>query len=238
MKKILLVSAALCLSSAALANGGMAPVATATTSVADFTPGVYVGIQGGYADTGFRSADFATTILAHDGYQSTKIDHNTGPAGRIFVGYDFHKYFAVEAGYFLVGQKTNFTATNNALGEADQQTSSIRTQAFDLVGKIKAPIMDNFGVYAKAGVGYLMTDGRNNIGVDASGHDTTTSVKNNVDKFDLVYGLGTYYTFANNWTVDASYTRYNSGHSKCDESWQPVVDFYAVGINYKFDLPV
>lgn len=213
MKKTLLISAvALGLSSVALANGGIAaaPVATATVT-SDFTPGIYVGIQGGYADTGMKALDGIFDISKNDGI-----------AGRIFAGYDFHKYFAVEAGYFLYGPKTELNAAGFKLAD-------VRTQAFDLVGKIKAPIMDNFGLYAKAGVGYLMQKYDSKI-AGVSG--------DNVDKFDLVYGFGGYYTFADNWTVDAGYTRYNSGHAKISDNWQPVVDFYSVGISYKFNLPV
>lgn len=227
MKKILLVSAvALGLSSVALANGGMAaaPIATAAVT-SDFTPGIVVGIQGGYADSGFKALDISGT-------DEFKVDKDTGLAGRIFVGYDFHKYFAIEAGYFLFGPKTEFKFN-------DVKAFDVRTQAFDLVGKLKAPIMDNFGLYAKAGVGYLMQkysassdlrDTLNQLGVNAS--------DDNVNKFDLVYGFGAYYNFAENWTVDAAFTRYNSGHTKMDKDWQPVVDFYSLGISYKFNLPV
>ena len=219
MKKTLLISAvALGLSSVALANGGIAaaPVATATVT-SDFTPGIYVGIQGGYADAGIKAVEGLSN--EENKYSVSK---NDGLAGRIFAGYDFHKYFAVEAGYFLYGPKTE--KANNGVKIVD-----IRTQAFDLVGKIKAPIMDNFGLYAKAGVGYLMQKYDSKI-AGVSG--------DNVNKFDLVYGFGGYYTFADNWTVDAGYTRYNSGHTKADKDWQPVVDFYSVGISYKFNLPV
>jgi opacity protein-like surface antigen len=208
MKKILVISAiALGLSSVALAGGiaekmPVAPVATAAVAKSDFNPGIYVGLQGGYADSGL-SADI------------DPITNDKGIAGRVFVGYDFHKNFAVEAGYFLMRKASVDNFVN----------SDIKTQAFDLVGKMKVNVVDNFGLFAKAGIGYLM----NNWGT------AWGQWSGNNNKVDLVYGLGAYYNI-DNFTVDLSYTRYNSGHSKMDNSWQPHVDFYALGVSYKFDL--
>jgi opacity protein-like surface antigen len=209
MKKILVVSAiALGLSSVALAGGiaekmPAAPVATAAVAKSDFNPGIYVGLQGGYADSGLSAlpGDF--------------VNNDKGIAGRVFVGYDFHKHFAIEAGYFLMRKASLF------LVPAD-----IKTQAFDLVGKMKVNVVDNFGLYAKAGIGYLMNSNNRT--------DITFNILNS-KRVDLVYGLGAYYNI-DNFTVDLSYTRYNSGHSKIDQNWQPNVDFYALGVSYKFDL--
>lgn len=182
MKKFLLISVcAFGLSSVALANGA-AEQASAPTAGLEANSGAYVGIQGGYADTDWKS----------------------GAAGRLFLGYDINKYFGFEAGYMLIGPK------------------DITTSAFDAVAKFKAPLFDKAGLYAKFGPGYLMT----------SGHNAS-------NKVDLVSGIGAYYNFADHWTADVSYTRYDSSNTKIDhKNWQPAVDFYAVGISYKFNLPI
>lgn len=223
MKNALLISAvALGLSSVALANGLVEPAPA--PACPETPPGIYIGVQAGYADTGWKAID-----VSSDDFDNELIDNeidisrDTSFAGRLFLGWDVNKYFALEAGYFLVGQKAQIKID-------DVEIADIRTQAFDLLAKIKAPLLDNAGLYAKIGPGYLMTSGR-------SEHDLGP-LDDNVNKFDLVYGFGAYYNFTNNWTADLSYTRYNSGHTKLDEDWQPVVDFYAVGISYKFDLPV
>lgn len=229
LKKHLLVSAiALGLSSVALANGSMAaPVATASCPVSDYSPGIYVGLQGGWADSGLEARQDSIVMSDTDfpdiySLQKVDVDNSNGIAGRVFIGYDINKYFAVETGYFLAGEKA--TIKVDGVDAVD-----VRTQAFDLVGKIKAPIMDNFGLYAKLGPGYLMEHGDGKNGYSGG----------NTNRFDVVYGAGAYYTFASNWTVDASWTRYNSGKTKImDEDWQPNVDFYALGISYKFNMPV
>lgn len=213
MKKILLVSSiALGLSSVALASGGMpavapAPVAAPAPIVSDFTPSMYVGLQAGMSDTGFESL-------------FTNVSKDTGLAGRLFVGYDFHKYFAVEAGYFLVQPKTELNSVDG------NKLIDVRTMAFDLVGKIKAPVMDNFGLYAKFGPAYLM--------------QKMTAVEggsNTANKLTVTYGVGAYYNINDNWSLDAGYTHYRSGQSKIyKDDWQTSVDFYSLGVSYKFNL--
>lgn len=230
LKKHFLISAiALGLSSTVLANGSMAaPVAAASCPVSDYSPGIYVGLQGGWADSGIE-AQKGNVQIDDSNYPNIHVfrldvSDEFGVAGRVFVGYDINKYFAVETGYFLTSQKTKLKA--DGLDAAD-----IRTQAIDLVGKLKAPIMNNFGLYAKLGPGYLMQH--------YDGHDKFQPNQPDHDKFDVVYGAGAYYTFASNWTIDLSWTRYNSGETKTsDDKWQPNVDFYALGISYKFNMPV
>lgn len=301
MKKTLLVSAiALGLSSVALAGGlgEVPPVAPAAIApVADFVPGIVVGIQGGYADSGMSAVennngfgydvDHFNLNNIHDmhdierlhidyhdlhyagAFQNGPVSKDTGLAGRIFIGYDFHKYFAVELGYFLMQPKAevksmgvyvdHFDTHHGLVNSPEHYTfdihgysdgkDEIRSQAFDLVGKVKAPINENFGLYAKAGVGYLMqrhsySENGYMVNVHVPSQELPPDVKAynysetfNANKFDLVYGFGAYYT-VNNWTVDLSYTRYNSGKTRIvDQKWQSNVDFYALGVSYKFNLP-
>lgn len=213
MKKILLVSSiALGLSSVALANGGMpvaapAPVATPAPIVSDFTPSIYVGLQAGMADTGLKSF-------------SENVDKDFALSGRLFAGYDFSKYFAVETGYFLVQPKTEFKNAGVKVGD-------VRTMAYDLVGKIKAPVMDNFGVYAKFGPAYLMQKST-----------AVSGYSDSANKLTVTYGVGAYYNLNDSWSLDAGYTHYRSGQSKqYKDDEQSSVDFYSLGVSYKFNLP-
>jgi hypothetical protein len=59
-----------------------------------------------------------------------------------------------------------------------------------------------------------------------------------VKKLEPVYGVGLAYTFQSlqNLSLDLSWTRYDSGHEKLDNEYLPNLDFYALGIAYKFDI--
>jgi len=203
---------------------------------AAFTPGVYIGVQGGYADTGwddFEGSPDTWLLWSPD----TEVNDDKGFGGRVFLGYDAYDWLAFELGYLYVAHETDITSKHSAGPvPANTEISDIRTQAIDLVGKLKSPTYEGFGLYAKAGVGYLMEDGRNKFADIPRAEDVF--FKDDVDKFDLVYGLGLSYTIPNHdsWTFDLSWTRYESGHSTLDNEWQPDLDFYALGLMYKFNL--
>jgi predicted porin len=59
-----------------------------------------------------------------------------------------------------------------------------------------------------------------------------------VKKLEPVYGVGLAYTFQSlqNLSLDLSWTRYDSGNERLDNEYLPNLDFYALGISYKFDI--
>lgn len=183
--------------SGALASGVQyAPPAPAAPA---WNPGVYLGLQAGYGMTywdNLPSAHFS--VKDEDGF-----------AGRVYLGYDFHPNFAIEAGYTMW---FNEPKINGVKGDYPW--------AIDLVGKIKAHVVDQFGLYAKAGVDYLYSKQNANT---------------NKDSFNVVYGVGAFYDFTPNISADLSWTRYG-GSSKFNNDYAPYMDLFALGVQYKFDL--
>jgi OOP family OmpA-OmpF porin len=192
MKKLFIGVVALGLSPLALAGGP--PPAPA------FNPGVYLGVQAGYGMTHWDDF-FGSAIKDEDGF-----------AGRLFVGYDFHPNFAIEAGYTMW-----FTKPKLLGAKFDYPW------AIDLVGKIKAHVVDNFGLYAKAGGDYIYQDFGSTIG----GH---------ADNFNVVYGVGAFYDITPNINVDLSWTRYHGDQDLTDSDRMPFMDLFALGFSYKFDF--
>lgn len=200
-KKLLIGIASLSLSPLAFASGdlGYAPA----SAVDSWNPGVYIGLQAGYGMTGWNEA--LSDIRGVD------VENSDAFAGRVYLGYDFHKNFAIEAGYtqFFNSPKIDgFDAFGN-------------TYAIDLMGKIKANVIDNFGLYAKLGAAYLHTNGD---GADA------------VDNINVAYGAGAFYDITPNISADLSWTRFNGNSSFGDENYQPSADLFALGIMYKFNM--
>lgn len=138
-------------------------------------------------------------------------EYNPSVAGGVNAGYDFNQYIAAELGY-------------NYLGD---------TQAVDLVGKIHVPVIDNFGLFAKTGVGYLRRTG---------GYSSAGNV-------NLVYGFGGDYKITPHLITDVSFTRFNGNskesfnylnnyfntYSLSYKNYLPNADLYAVGLTYKFN---
>ena len=184
-KKTLIVGAvALGLTSVAFANGA-ARISKCTT----FMPGVYVGLQAGYAATGWQDAVKVQGI--HDDF-TTRLAG--GITGRAFIGYDFHKNFAVEFGYMRDLQKTKIMA-------AEGQVDGMLTHGFDLVLKGKIPLNDKIGVYGKGGIGYLMT---------TFNHDQHGSGQ--VHRLTAVYGFGINY---NTYRFSVTYLDSNILNEDC-----------------------
>ncbi|MBN2689944.1 MAG: outer membrane beta-barrel protein [Gammaproteobacteria bacterium] len=187
---------------------GLAPLAFANGDAcytpAPYTPGIYIGVQGGYGMSGWNGV-------------ATK---KNGLAGRVFAGYDFHKHYAVEAGYtYFFNRPRGIVAQIGGNGRA-------RIWALDLVGKIKAPVMDQFSLYAKAGVDYLHTKWKPN----------NTMYKGSYGNFNMVYGVGGTYQFNQNVSADLSWTRFGGRQDITSAKYAPSANLIALGVAYRFDL--
>jgi opacity protein-like surface antigen len=217
MKKLLAVSAIAVFSSVAANAGGLPEEmpATPAASIASDT-GVYVGISGGYGLNNWKNINQAT--FAVQGIPTpTTVNKDNGVVSRVFLGYDITRYVAIELGYTYFFNKPTFS---NAAGT---ETGKMKfTHNIDLMGKIKAPIVDNFDLYGKIGANYLMTKGENGV----------TSPKN----VNVAYGAGADYYITSNVVANIEWLRFN-GHAKLTNAdYQPHSDAFLVGLRYKFDL--
>jgi len=215
MKKLLVVSAvaALGFTSAALAGGlpeemPMAPVAMCSDA------GVYLGIQGGWGMTNWKNVDTGNYEVKKD----------NGFVGRAFLGYDINRYFALEAGYTYFFNKTE-------IDNAGTTQAKMKSQAVDVFGKIKAPVVDNFDLYAKLGANYLMTK----VSDVAAG---TNIEAVNEKSINVAFGAGADYYITPNVIANVEWLRFN-GNAKVRgvaDKYQPYTDAFMIGLRYKFDL--
>ncbi|MDR1057732.1 MAG: outer membrane beta-barrel protein [Coxiellaceae bacterium] len=217
MKKLLAVSAiaVLGLNSVVLAGGlpeemPMAPSAVSTSEI-----GVYFGIQGGWGLTHWKDTELSRVEV-------NTVSNDNGFVGRAFLGFDINRYFALEGGYTYFFNKPKFkTAAGVETGKVK------RTHNVDVMGKIKAPVVDNFDLYAKLGVNYLMA------GFDeVTGYPKPDSRNN----FNVAYGAGADYYITPNIIANAEWLRFNGKAKTSDSKYQPATDAFLIGLRYKFDL--
>jgi OmpA-OmpF porin, OOP family len=247
-KTVLVAALALGLSGVAFASGE--EVAMPAAPAPDFVPGIYVGIQGLYGLTGWDNLKQDTTtsetinpfsgvVTKHT--HSVKVDDENGFGGRVFLGYDFHKNFAVEAGYAYFGNTAKIMAVEDG---KEAQLAGIKTSAFDLVGKAKIPVSNGFGIYAKAGVGYLQSKGFHDNVINDLLHIDTGIIRESDSEshVGLVYGLGVSYDITPNIITDLSWTRYDGNPSLKDgdkstfKDYQPNLNTFGLAIAYKFNI--
>ena len=216
MKKLLTVSAiaALGLSSIALAGGLPEEMPIAPAAVGSADAGVYLGLQGGYG-------------MSNWNIFTARVDNDNGFIGRVFAGYDFNKNFAVELGYLHFFNKAKMKEDNANYNEA-------KTQTFDLVGKIKAPVADEVNLYGKLGANYMLTK------IDVTGTGSMLAEAKTWKEFGVTYGAGIDYSVTPNVIVNLEWLRHNGrikvGTGSTDTKFQPWTDSFLVGVRYKFDL--
>lgn len=220
IKKLLVGLVTLAFGTVAFASGDTFVEPPAVTN--SFAPGIYVGAQAGYGMTNWDNVELNTNV---DGVSiSNEVTGSNAFAGRAFLGYDFHPNFAIEAGYTQFFNNTKINIMNQTISNPRND------YAIDLVGKLKAIIVDNFGLYTKLGVDYIHVDEE-----VKSLPGSNTNPPNQVSAFNIVYGAGAFYEITQNLTADLSWTRFN-GDPKLSKDYIPAHDLFAVGVFWKFNL--
>jgi OmpA-OmpF porin, OOP family len=141
------------------------------------------------------SFDTGSIYIGAGGGQAENKDLNNdkdGSAWKAFVGYDFNRVLALEAGYVDLG------TTNNGPIRAESKGPEI-------VGIITLPITDNFGVFGKGGVHRLEVK-RTTLGVSSSTDRKT----------DATYGAGLKFAFNKNLSLRGEWERFQMDNNDND----------------------
>ena len=135
-------------------------------------------IDHGRISSGLLSGGFTTTVINDD-------DRDTGY--KLYGGYQFKKYFALEAGYFDLG-KFEFMATTVPAGTL-RGNIKVKGLNFDAVGMF--PFNERFSVFGR--VGLIYAEAKDSF----SGTGLVTAQNSNPRKSDTNYklGLGRQYHF-------------------------------------------
>jgi len=238
--------------------------------------GFYAGVQAGYGNSGYTGSDIlpsassamaaANNTLINDNNFDNAIDiwnstlsptsttssTSSGTsgdfAGRLFLGYQFNPYFALEAGYLYLTQNLTSKATYNGLGPLSIPiTASVTVKselspvrATDLAAKFMLPLQNtNFYPYLKVGVAYVDTSSSNSTknasvniqGINSSLVNFSPTVSNeiNVSEFCPEGTLGINYDMTKNISIDASWTLIHSTDTDSKD-----INFASVGFIYHF----
>lgn len=164
--------------------------------------------------------------LVGAGFSSTTIedrDHDTGY--KVFGGYQFNPNFAIEGGYFNLGQ-SGFTATTVPSGSL---IGDIKVQGvnLDLVGTL--PITERLSVLGRVGANYAQTDGtfRTTGAAQAFNFNPSPSARDT----NLKVGLGMEYAVTESLSWRAEVERYRINDAVGNKG---DVDLYSVGLVYRF----
>jgi OmpA-OmpF porin, OOP family len=211
--------------SQALAIAALAALATPMAQAQD--TGWYAGGNVGRATTSIDDARI-TQGLAGQGLITNSIDnrerHN---AYKIFGGYQISPHFAVEGGYFDLGNY-GYTAHTTPAGTLNGDIK-LRGLNLDLVGTL--PLVGNLSALGRVGVTSIRAS--DNFSATGAAHVPYSSNSPSQRSTDLKVGLGLAYAFtpALSMRVEAERYRFKDGVGNRGNA-----DMVSVGLLYRFGV--
>lgn len=177
-----------------------------TTALAATQPGFYVGAGVGKA----------TTEIESDGTSEFDSDDTSF---KVFGGYNFNQYFAVEAAYFDGGKpEETVIAVPGARGTIDISTTALIAS---VLGRV--PVGDIFSVYGKLGLASYETELKGRVNGDVvTGDDDSDD--------GVAYGVGAAFNIGPSFELRAEYEAFSGSFFDSD------IDVTALTVNalYKF----
>ncbi|MEZ8156874.1 MULTISPECIES: outer membrane beta-barrel protein [Vibrio] len=147
----------------------------------------YIGASVGQAN--FESADFSVDSPLGSSISSLELDDDSSLAGKIYGGYQFNRYIALEGS---IGGYDALDSGSVTVG--DMKFAAIQP-------KVILPINDRFNLFAKAGVAYFNAEFKvSNSFVGAAGHSTLSDTT-----VAAIYGLGADFSLTDNLRIEATW---------------------------------
>lgn len=190
---------------------------------ADYNSGWYGGVNAGRSaaeiddpriTSGLLSSGFATTSITDD-------DRDTGY--KLYGGYQFNKYFAVEGGYFDLGT-FGFTATTVPAGTL---TGDIRLKGVNLDAVGMWPFTEKFSIFGRVGVNYAQAKDRF-AGTGAVG---VTNPNPSERDANAKFGAGLQYAFTPALAMRGEIERYRINDAVGNKG---DIDLLSIGLVYRF----
>jgi OmpA-OmpF porin, OOP family len=194
---------------------------------------VYAQDQGWYMGAGFgqTKADNAGSCsdfngVFNPGFSCSIKDTDTG--WKLFAGYQFNKYLAVEGSYVDLGKFT-ISANGNVGATAVAASGDAKPTGFGADVVASWPITNEFAVLGRAGVFTWSLD----FPVNVSGGGISQSTNNKPTGSSLDFGIGVKYDFAKNVGIRAEWTRYTDIGDD-NTTGKSDVDLLSVSLVYRF----
>ena len=180
--------------------------------------GWYVGANVGASRATIDDARISSDLLGSGRYAASIEDDNRSNGYKLYGGYRLNKNFAVEGGYFDLGD-FGFKATTVPAGTLNGNIK-IRGLNLDLVGTL--PITEKFSVFGRIGANY------------AQARDSFTGMVNSNPSergTNLKVGLGVEYAFNDAWAMRGELERYRINDAVGNKG---DIDLASVGLVYRF----
>lgn len=210
-------------SATVLGTVGLAGLAAMSIQVAAAAEsGWYAGFNLGRAEANIDGARVGDD-LRQSGLDMTAIDEDDEDFGyKFFGGYKLNRNFAVEGGYFNLGE-FGYTATTSPPGTA---TGNIKLSGFNLDALGILPLTDKFSLFGRIGVQYAKAkDSFSGTGAAAGDSSASKSAAN------YKAGVGLQYDFTDNLGLRTEWERYRINDAVGNRG---DIDMISVGLVFSF----
>jgi OmpA-OmpF porin, OOP family len=171
----------------------------------------YVGAAAGYSFARFDNAD-----IFYNGMNTSLGGPVNGESYRLFVGYSFCPYVALESGWFnagnLNGTIRGFPISSSQTLDGGNRKVKVRGVSVDVVGTL--PISDNFSGFARAGVLASHVTGVSSFGIATITSPSNIPVETGffqiprrANRFE--FALGVQYKVSSSWSLQSEWQRVN-----------------------------
>ena len=186
-------------------------------------PGWYFGANFGRSRAKIDDSRISGSLLV-DGYGTASIDNRDRDSGfKVFSGYQFNRYFAVEGGYFDLG-KFGFAMATVPPGTLNGNIT-VRGLGLDLVGFL--PITQRFSAFARAG----LNEARARDTFSGTGLVVVATPSARATNLNYAFGGGLQYDLTRAVAMRAEVERYRIDDAIGNKG---DIDLYSVGLLCRF----
>lgn len=165
-----------------------------------------------------------TEALLASGLTTVSIDDDDSDMGfKLFGGYQFNRNFALEGGYFDLGE-FGFAATTTPIGTLNGNTTKIQGLNLDLVGTLG--FTENLSGFGRGGLTYAKTESS----YSATGAVTAPN-GGNKSASSYKYGLGLEYDFTDRFSLRGEAERFRIDDAVGNDG---DIDLLSLGLVYRF----
>ncbi|MET0963425.1 MAG: outer membrane beta-barrel protein [Noviherbaspirillum sp.] len=205
---------------------GLVAIALAASPLAHAAePGWYGGVNVGQSRAKIDDERIKRSLLG-SGFATTNMDEDESSTGaKIFGGYQFNRYLALEGGYFSLG-KFGYTATTLPAGTL---SGDIKVQGLnlDVVGIL--PLTDKLSAFARAGVTHAQA--RDNF--SSTGLVNRPSSSPSKRDTNYKFGVGVQYAVTDRLELRGEVERYRINDAIGNKG---DIDLASVGLVYRFGV--
>lgn len=193
--------------------------------------GFYAGGGAGVSRAKIDSAAISSSLLSIGATTATTTTDESSAAYKVFVGYSFNRYFAIEGGYFDLG-KFKFDSTISPSGTLHAEA---KPRGVNIDAVLSYPLAKGFSLFARGGVQSTQTKAT----LSGSGSLAFPTLESTETKAGWKVGLGLGYEFTGGLEftggvgLRAEWERYRvPDGSKSNEKAD--VDVFGVNLYYRF----